>query len=61
MYTAESNIKFAICIMRDKTEDLDLWKIYRVLSDTQTNEVGCLRVIYGRITRRNSDAVTGNC
>lgn len=32
-------------IMRDKTEDLDLWKIYRVLPDTKTNEVGCLRVI----------------
>lgn len=45
MYPAESNIKFAICIRRDKTEDLDLWKIYRVLSDTKANEVGCLRVI----------------
>lgn len=45
MYTAETNIKFAICIMRNKTEDLIWWKIYRVLSDTKANEVGCLRVI----------------
>lgn len=45
MYTAESNIEFAICIKRDKTEDLIEWKIYRVLNDTKANEVGCLRVI----------------
>ena len=40
-------IEFAICIATEGYEDLEVWKIYRVLPDTRAVEVGCLRVIDG--------------
>ncbi len=45
MYIAESDIQFAICIAGHKSEDLEVWKVYRVLPDAKAVEVGCLRVI----------------
>ncbi len=39
------NIKFAICIQAEEDEDLEVWKIYKVLSDIKALELGCLRII----------------
>lgn len=38
-------IEFAICISNEGYDDLQTWKVYRILSDPQAREVGCLRVI----------------
>ena len=38
-------IEFTICVANEGDEDLEVWKIYRVLPDTRADEVGCLRVI----------------
>ena len=45
MYTAESNVQFAICIAAEEDGDLEVWKMYRVLPDVKAEEVRCLRVI----------------
>ena len=45
MYITELNVKFAICIATLEDEDLEAWKIYRVLPDVKAREVDCLRVI----------------
>jgi hypothetical protein len=45
MYPTELNIQFAICIASKEDEDLEGWKIYRVLPDPKAGEVGCLRVV----------------
>jgi len=45
MYTRRKNIGFAICIASEGYEDLEAWKVYRVLPDVKAAEVGCLRVI----------------
>ena len=37
--------EFAICIANEGYEDLEVWKVYRILPDAQAAEVGCLRVI----------------
>lgn len=37
--------EFAICIANEGYEDLEVWKVYRVLPDPKATEVGCLRVI----------------
>ena len=37
--------EFAICIANKGYEDLEVWKVYRILPDTKAAEVGCLRVI----------------
>jgi hypothetical protein len=37
--------QFAICIAASTDDDLEVWKIYRVLPDSKAKEVGCLRVI----------------
>ena len=45
MDTTGLNSQFAICITREKHEDLEVWKLYRILPDQKASEVGCLRVI----------------
>jgi hypothetical protein len=45
MYTAESNVQFAICIADEEDGDLEVWKVYRVLPDLKASAIGCLRVI----------------
>lgn len=37
--------EFAICIADEGYEDLEVWKVYRILSDPKAAEVDCLRVI----------------
>ena len=43
MTTAQSD--FAICVADEGYDDLELWKVYRLLPDPKALEVGCLRVI----------------
>ena len=38
-------IKFAICVANEGCDDLEVWKLYRVLPDPKAPQVGCLRVI----------------
>jgi hypothetical protein len=45
MHTPSLEMQFAICIANEEDEDLEAWKIYRVLPDPKADEVGCLRVI----------------
>jgi hypothetical protein len=45
MQTKRKNIRFAICVSNEGYEDLEDWKVYRVLPDAKAVEVGCLRVI----------------
>jgi hypothetical protein len=45
MNTVTSETQFAICIAGEEEGDLEVWKVYRVLSDPKASEVGCLRVI----------------
>ena len=37
--------EFAICVADEDYDDLEVWKVYRLLPDTKASEVGCLRVI----------------
>jgi len=41
----EKNNEFVICVENEGCDDLEVWKIYRVLPDTKAEQVGCLRVI----------------
>jgi hypothetical protein len=43
MTTAQPD--FAICIVNDGYDDLEVWKVYQILSDSKAAGVGCLRVI----------------
>ena len=45
MQTTLADLRFAICVSSDGYEDLEAWKVYRVLPDEKAAEVGCLRVI----------------
>jgi hypothetical protein len=45
MHTTDTDIGFAICVANEGYEDLEVWKVYRVLPDAKAAEVGCLRVI----------------
>src|SRR5258708_1301735 len=36
---------FAICVANEGFDDLEVWKVYRVLPDAKTAGVGCIRVI----------------
>jgi hypothetical protein len=38
-------MKFAICILSNGYDDLESWKIYRILPDEKAAGAGCLRVI----------------
>lgn len=37
--------EFAICVANEGYEDLEVWKVYRILPDPKAAEVGCLRVV----------------
>jgi hypothetical protein len=37
--------EFAVCVSAQGDEDLDVWKVYRVLPDAKAAEVDCLRVV----------------
>lgn len=37
--------EFAICVANEGYDDLEVWKLYRVLPDFNAAQVGCLRVI----------------
>jgi hypothetical protein len=43
MTTAQPD--FVICIADEGYDDLEVWKVYRLLPDSKAAEVGCLRVI----------------
>jgi hypothetical protein len=45
MDTIEPPINFAVCLAASEDEDLEVGKVYRILSDAKATEVGCLRVI----------------
>jgi hypothetical protein len=45
MATKKKPITFAICVSDGGYDDLEVWKVYRVLPDAKAAEVGCLRVI----------------
>jgi hypothetical protein len=45
MQTTENQAGFVICVSSEGHEDLEVWKIYRVLPDARAAEVGCLRVV----------------
>jgi len=37
--------RFAICVANEGYDDLEVWKLYRVLPDPKAAHVGCLRVV----------------
>ena len=39
------NIKFAVCILVEEDEDLEVWKMYKVLPDPQATELKCVRIV----------------
>lgn len=45
MPTSKKRVEFAICVTNEGYDDLEVWKVYRVLRDTKADGVGCLRVI----------------
>lgn len=45
MPTNKKRVDFAICAASEGFDDLEVWKVYRVLPDVKAAQVGCLRVI----------------
>ena len=45
MSATNEQTRFVICTATKGHDDLEVWKIYRVLSDRKAAEVGCLRVV----------------
>jgi hypothetical protein len=45
MLTGKKRPEYAICVANGGYDDLDVWKVYRVLPDSTAAEVGCIRVI----------------
>ena len=45
MVTGKKSVEYAICVANRGYEDLDVWKVYRVLPDPKAAELGCVRVI----------------
>jgi hypothetical protein len=45
MVTSKKRADFAICVADQGYEDLNAWKVYRVLPDRKATELGCMRVI----------------
>ena len=45
MYTHKKRVAFAICVENEGYDDLEVWKVYRVLPDAKAAAVGCVRVI----------------
>lgn len=37
--------EFAICVASEDDDDLEIWKVYRILPDQKAADVGCLRVV----------------
>ena len=37
--------QFVICVSNQGHDDLDIWKVYRLLPDAKADEVGCMRVV----------------
>jgi len=42
---AKKRDEFAICVADKGYDDLDVWKVYRVLPDRKAAGLGCIRVI----------------
>ena len=42
---SKKRVEFAICVANEGYDDLELWKVYRMLPDEKAAEVGCVRVI----------------
>lgn len=40
-----SSDDFALCIQASDKEDLEAWKVYRILPDTKASQAGCMRVV----------------
>ncbi len=45
MVTTKKRVEFAICVANEGYDDLEVWKVYRVLPDPKAAGVGCIRVI----------------
>jgi hypothetical protein len=45
MLGTKKSVEFAICVANRGYDDLEVWKVYRVLPDAKAAEVGCVRVI----------------
>jgi len=45
MFTSKRRVQFAVCVANEGYDDLEVWKVYRVLPDAKATEVGCMRVI----------------
>jgi hypothetical protein len=42
---SKKRVKFAICVANDGYDDLEVWKVYQVLTDPKAAGVGCIRVM----------------
>jgi hypothetical protein len=45
MFTTKKRVEFAICVANKGYDDVEVWKVYRVLPDAKAAAVGCVRVI----------------
>ena len=45
MDTSKKRAQFAICVANQGYDDLEVWKVYKVLPDAKAAAVGCVRVI----------------
>ncbi len=45
MFTSKKRVEFAICVANQGCDDLEVWKVYRVLPDRKAAGVGCIRVM----------------
>ena len=45
MSTNEKKSHYVICVANKGHDDLEVWKVYRVLPDAKAIEVGCIRVV----------------
>ena len=37
--------EFVVCVSGDGADDLEAWKVYRLMPDARAAELGCLRVV----------------
>jgi hypothetical protein len=45
MVTSKNHVESAICVANEGYDDLEVWKVYQVLTDPKAAGVGCIRVI----------------
>ena len=45
MHTSKRRSEFAICVANEGYDDLEVWKVYKILPDAKAAELGCLRVV----------------